>query len=120
MKHRIIDVTVVTIGFILSPLSWWNDMVVNIPLAYIFSLPFSVIHKSLFLPSFILGYWLSNLIGFLMLHWGSANLINQKQQNYSITKSIAISILYSLLVVAFVLSGWISPPTELIELINKE
>ena len=49
-KHHLINIILVTAGFILSPLSWWNDLLVNIPLAYLFSLPFSILDESLFLP----------------------------------------------------------------------
>ncbi len=43
-------------------------MLVNVPLAYLFSWPFSAMHEQLFVPSFIIGYWLTNLLGLVMLH----------------------------------------------------
>lgn len=55
------------IGYILSPLSWWNDLIVNVPLAYIFSFPFSLISDKLFLPSFVFGYFLSHFRGAVQL-----------------------------------------------------
>ena len=68
------------IGFILSPLSWWNDAVVNFPLAYAFAWvvgkfisPLMVVHTWMFVNLFIVGYFMTNLAGFLMLHysvWG--------------------------------------------------
>jgi hypothetical protein len=114
MKRRFTDAVLVTIGFILSPLSWWNDMVVNVPLAYVFSYPFSLIDQQLFLPSFILGYWLSNLLGFLMLHWGGERLIGQSQTTISIRRSLIISIIYSIIVIILVLLDWLAPPTEML------
>lgn len=114
MKRRFTDVALVTIGFILSPLSWWNDMVVNVPLAYLFSYPFSLIDQQLFLPGFLLGYWLSNLLGFLMLHWGGERLIGQSQATSSIRRSLVISIIYSIIVIALVLLDWLAPPTEML------
>lgn len=62
MKRRFIDAVLVAVGFILSPLTWWNDMIVNVPLAYVFSFPFSLIDQQLFSPSLIFGYWLNSLI----------------------------------------------------------
>ncbi len=59
-----------TIGFILSPLSWWNDLLVNIPLAYLFAWPFGALNERLFLPALVFGYWLTNIIGMLLLHAG--------------------------------------------------
>ena len=64
-KQRLFNVLLVTSGFILSPLTWWNDLVVNIPLAYLFSIPFTLLHDNLFLPSFVIGYWFTNLLGFI-------------------------------------------------------
>jgi len=114
MKRRFTDSVLVTIGFILSPLTWWNDMVVNVPLAYVFSFPFSLIDQQLFLPSFILGYWLSNLLGFLLLHWGGENLIRKKRTIFSVKRSLIISMLYSIIVIILVLLDLLSPPTEIL------
>jgi len=57
------DAVVFALGFILSPLSWWNDLVVNVPLAYILSYPFTILDQSFFLSAFILAYWFTNLLG---------------------------------------------------------
>ena len=112
MKQKLIHVVIATIGFILSPLTWWNDMIVNVPLAYLFSLPFSLINEQLFLPSFILGYWLTNLLGFLLLHYGGEGLVHQRRPTISIKRSIIISVIYSVIMVILVLLGWLAPPTE--------
>jgi len=53
----------ITIGYILSPLSWWNDSFVNIPIAYLFGCLFTLISPKLFLPSMIIGYWITNVVG---------------------------------------------------------
>jgi hypothetical protein len=112
MGRRLIDIMLVTTGFILSPLSWWNDLVVNVPLAYLFSLPFSLINEHLFLPAFILGYWLTNLLGFLMLHWGGEGLIYRKRPTISVQRSLLVSVVYSVIMIVFVFAGWVAPPTE--------
>jgi len=64
----------VAIGYILSPLSWWNDALINVPLAWLIA---SVLMR--FLPiSFevaMLGsYWLTNLAGFLLMYIGGKNI----------------------------------------------
>ena len=115
MKRRLTNVMLVTIGFILSPLSWWNDLVVNVPLAYFFSLPFSLIDERLYLPSFILGYWLTNLLGFLMLHWGGVDLIYRGRKTISIKRSLVISAIYSVIMVILVSVGWLASPTEYLQ-----
>jgi hypothetical protein len=114
-KRRLLDITLVTTGFILSPLTWWNDLVVNIPLAYLFSIPFSFLDESLFLPSFVLGYWLTNLLGFLLMHWGGESLIFQRRPTFSIKRSLFVSLLYSIIVICLVLFGWLAPPTEYLQ-----
>ena len=111
-KQRLFNVLLVIIGFILSPLTWWNDLVVNIPLAYLFSLPFSLLHENLFLPSFILGYWLSNLLGFLLMHWGGEGLLTHNKPTFRIKHSLLISLLYSMIIICLVYIGWLAPPTE--------
>lgn len=107
MTRKVIDSALVVIGFILSPLSWWNDLVVNVPLAYLFSLPFTLLHESLFLPAFIIGYWLTNLLGFLLMHIGFSGIHDFRQ-------ALFISLLYTLLVAILVIAGVIPPPTRLL------
>lgn len=114
-KRRTIDVLLVTIGYILSPLSWWNDLVINIPLAYLFSVPFSLIHTQLFMPAFIVGYWLSNLLGLLMMHWGGARLLHQNHQVFNSRHSLIVSIIYSVIIIVVVLLGWLESPTVYLE-----
>ena len=48
------------IGFMLSPLSWWNDLFVNVPLALAFAWLVSLFWPAVFTASFVLGYWLRN------------------------------------------------------------
>ena len=118
-KRRLLDIFLVTTGFILSPLTWWNDLVVNIPLAYVFSLPFSLLDENLFLPSFVLGYWLTNLLGFLLMHWGGEHLIYQNRSRIGIKRSLLISLLYSIIVICLVLLGWLAPPTEYLQSLQQ-
>lgn len=112
MDRRLMDIILVTIGFMLSPLSWWNDLVINVPLAYLLSIPFSLINEHLFLPGFILGYWLTNLLGFLMLHRGGEGLAYRARPVMSVKRSLLVSVLYSVIMIILVLAGWLAPPTE--------
>ncbi|MBZ0307588.1 MAG: hypothetical protein K8I82_16090 [Anaerolineae bacterium] len=110
MTHKLVkNGTLVVIGFILSPLSWWNDALVNLPLAYLFSLPFTLLHNSLFLPSFILGYWLTNVLGFWMLHAGLF-----QPESHPFKQVVGFSLLYTLLVAVLVLLGILPPPTAIL------
>ncbi len=117
-KRHLLSIVLVTTGFILSPLTWWNDLVINIPLAYFISLPFSLLHESLFLPSFIVGYWFTNLLGFLLMHWGGERLLHKENRTISIKHSLMVSLLYSIIVIILVLLGWLEPPTVLLQFLN--
>jgi len=108
-KHAIsvlARITAGTVGFILSPLSWWNDLFVNFPLSYAFAWivgkffnSFMVIHKWLFVDLFVLGYFLTNLIGFLMIHSSISGW--KRNQTFSIKSQIVISIIYTFIIVCF-------------------
>lgn len=115
MRLHFANYLLVTVGFILSPLSWWNDMVVNVPLAYLFSLPFTLLSGDLFLPSFLLGYLLSNLLGFLMMHWGGAALLRQQRPTMSMKRSLFVSVVYLIILIVFVVLDWIPSPSELLQ-----
>jgi hypothetical protein len=95
-----------TVGFILSPLSWWNDVFVNFPLAYGFAWGFgkfvnvfTAVHGWLFIGLFIGGYFLTNLLGFLMIHYSV--FYPGKEQSFSIRKQLLVSLFYTLLIVLF-------------------
>ncbi len=97
------------IGFILSPLSWWNDIFVNVPLAYLFAVPFSWIYEKLFLPFFVLGYIITNLLGLILMHHGIRNLFNKKKKQ-NLKKDIFITLIYVCIIVILTLLGVIKPP----------
>ena len=113
--HYLGNALLLGVGFMLSPLSWWNDLVVNIPLAYLFSWPFSLINEQWFLASFVLGYWLSNLLGLLMLHWGGTGIISQRHVSFNARQSFLISAIYSVIVICLVLLDVLPSPSELVK-----
>ncbi|WFO74979.1 hypothetical protein J4526_07875 [Desulfurococcaceae archaeon MEX13E-LK6-19] len=58
-----------TIGYILSPLSWWNDAVVNIPLSYVIASILTLFFgRDLFPLLFVGAYLFTNVLGFLLMH----------------------------------------------------
>ena len=115
LKQRLVNLTLVALGFILSPLTWWNDLVVNVPLAYLISIPFSMIDEKYFLPGFIIGYWLTNLVGFLLLHLGGQGLIKNNYPDPGLKQSLVISLIYSAIIILMVMLGWLAPPSAYIE-----
>ena len=75
MSKKMIGGILVFLGFMMSPLCWWNDLIFNLPIAYGFGYVFSKLSQDLFFPSSILGYWLSNLVGILLMQYGAMNVV---------------------------------------------
>lgn len=119
MLKKIFNSSLVGLGFILSPLSWWNDLIVNIPISYAFSYPFTLISKKLFLPSFVTGYLLTNILGFVLIHKGIRGLRNRdKNLRGVLKKDLLVSVIYTILIVLLVVFGIIKTPTEYLKLID--
>lgn len=102
------------VGYLLSPLSFWNDLFFNLPIAYCFGYLCSWITPNLFLPSTIVGYWLSNIVGILMMQAGVLDVVqDQSKRNFKKELMIGIisSTLYSLLILALVYFKILPTPT---------
>src|SRR5258706_8226850 len=103
---------VAVIGFMLSPLSWWNDLFVNVPLALAFAWLVSLFYQPAFEVSLVVGYWLTNVLGFILLHKGAQSLLSEKPKGYSrrdLLRDVGISLLYTGLIVALVKFGILKP-----------
>ena len=119
MNYKIRGGIVGTIGYILSPLSWWNDLLINIPLAYAFAFPFGLIARDLFFPMMILGYWMTNVAGFVLMHHGMKDLLSEERGSYTrkeLVKDFAFSIVYTMVVVVLIANGWLKFPLEYLSL----
>src|SRR3954469_20158144 len=82
-KRKVAGGILAVIGFMLSPLSWWNDLFVNVPLALAFAWLVSLVYHPAFEASLIVGYWLTNVLGFVLLHKGTQKMISDEQKGYS-------------------------------------
>jgi hypothetical protein len=104
----------VFIGFLLSPISWWNDILINIPLAYILALPFGFISKTLFMPMIILFYWLTNILGLILMHKGinKAFKTEDKYSKKDFLKDILFSIGYTCIIFSLFYFGILKFPAE--------
>jgi len=104
----------VSIGYILSPLSWWNDTFINLPIAYFFASIFGLINEKFFLPVMVIAYLLTNLAGFVLIHFGARGILEKRKRitKKSILKLIAISLIYTALIVIIVWLGWLKLPTD--------
>ena len=100
------------IGFMLSPLSWWNDLVVNLPLALAFAWVASFFYKPAFEACVILGYWLTNILGFVLMHKGAQKVLSNEQRKYSrrdLLRDLVISLLYTGLILLLLKVGVLKP-----------
>jgi hypothetical protein len=117
-KRKVSGGTLAFIGYMLSPLSWWNDLFVNWPLALVCAWVISWFYPPAFTSSLILAYWLSNVLGFVLMHKGGAKIISEQDLPYTwkiLCRDLAISLLYTLLILALVKLGVIGPIQETVE-----
>ncbi len=114
--HRIIGVVLASVGFVLSPLSWWDDIVINIPVAYIFSAPFGLISKSLFLPAFIVAYWIEDVVGVVLLHHGVVLMAKKahhvKSVKEEVVQSLPFTVVYTIIMALLAKYGVLKVPWE--------
>lgn len=113
-KRKISGGTLSVVGFLLSPLSWWNNLFINFPIAYAGAWVVSLVYKPAFLGAFIFVYWVTNVVGFILMHKGVKKIIakddsKQKYLKKELYKDILISILYTILIVVLVKLGIIQP-----------
>lgn len=93
----------IIVGYLLSPLSFWNDLFVNIPIAYVLAVPITLIDKNLFFPALIFFYWVSNVAGFVMMHAGYKSLRGKlKFSSYELAKNVGVSAIYTLLIILLI------------------
>lgn len=100
------------VGFMLSPLSWWNDLFVNFPLAYAFAWIVSLFYRPAFGVSFVVGYWITNVLGFVLMQKGGQKMFSDQDKKYTrreLYKDLAISLLYTLLIIFLVRIHVIKP-----------
>jgi hypothetical protein len=111
-KRKISGGMVAFVGFLLSPLSWWNDLFVNVPLAVAFAWLVSLVYKPAFTMALIVGYWLTNVIGFVLMQKGAETMIRDKTGKYSrrdLLRDVGISLGYTIIIVLLVKLGVLKP-----------
>ncbi|MEM9771192.1 MAG: hypothetical protein AAF889_06285 [Cyanobacteria bacterium P01_D01_bin.73] len=95
------------LGYMLSPLSWWNDVFFNLPIAYAFGYAVSWLSEGWFIPGTVVGYWLSNVIGIVMMQVGITDVArgdHQRNLKRDILWGVIGSTLYSVIIV--LLARW--------------
>jgi hypothetical protein len=104
------------LGYLLSPLSWWNDLVFNLPIAYGFAYLISLGHRQWFWAATVVGYWLSNVLGMVLMQWGATDVVfTDRSTNWKrdLLWGLASSTAYTILVAGLVYFGVLSLPSFL-------
>jgi uncharacterized membrane protein len=100
------------IGFMLSPLSWWNDAFINLPIALGFGWIVARVYEPAFGAAVVVGYWLTNVLGLVLLHKGVQKTLRDYDKPYTrreLLKDLAVSLAYTLLIVVLVAFGILRP-----------
>lgn len=99
------------VGWLFSPLTWWNDAFVNLPVAWLFASLVSLFGHRFFLPAMIVGYWLTNIAGILMMAKGSTDAAGVRSSRRGLIISLLFATGYTLLAVLLVRLGVLKPVT---------
>jgi hypothetical protein len=119
LKRKVTGGVLTVIGFMLSPLSWWNDLVVNIPLALVFAWAVGLVYHPAAVPdsgafqvSVIVGYWLTNVLGLVLMHKGINWTMSSEKKSSprrELLKDVLISLAYTALIVVLLKLGLLKP-----------
>jgi hypothetical protein len=90
--------TIFFIGWVLSPFTFWNDALVNIPLSYLLANLVIRVFKADFLLVVLVFYWLTNALGILLM-WGSGKSLVEgaKNKGREILKIFGTILIYSII-----------------------
>ncbi|WP_439027601.1 hypothetical protein [Haloarchaeobius sp. DT45] len=116
-RERIQGGLLATVGFVLSPLSWWNDLLVNVPLAYVFATVVGLFVHGVFVPALVVGYWLTNVVGFVLLHQGAVGVVSGEHEPYTrrrLGRDLLLSVGYTVLILVLVQVGLLTYPEGLL------
>ncbi len=98
------------IGWLLSPLTFWNDTFVNIPISYLLaSLAIRVIRAD-FLFLVLIFYWLSNGVGILMMYTSGKSIMRDKSGRLKALVIFLITVvIYSVIIIILNRTGILKP-----------
>ncbi len=99
-----------TAGLILSPITWFNDPIVNVPIALALThLLIRVLGKELFIPVFTASYVFTNILGLLLMQVSISSSKNVFR-SVEILKIFIGAIAYTLLMILLLRLGILNPP----------
>jgi hypothetical protein len=97
------------VGYLLSPLTWWNDLLVNLPLAWALASVVSWLSPRLFAPALVVAYWLTNLLGLLLMGLGGLHAAGSRPTARARVYALVGSLAYTLAMVGLVWLGLLKP-----------
>jgi len=102
-----------TTGWLLSPLSWWNDLYINFPIAYGMAWAVSLIDRRLFAAALLSSYWLTNIAGLIMLHKGvTPSHAGAENRRKNFRNDLIISLVYTAVIAVMLHLGLLRLPQE--------
>ena len=105
-------------GWLLSPLTFWNDAFINIPFAYLCaSLVFGLAHFHVstsvrcdFLFLVLVFYWLTNILGLVIMFLSGAQMMRGEAfTKQALLKTILTILVYSIILVLLNTFGVLKP-----------
>jgi hypothetical protein len=105
LLRRLWGGTLVVVGYLLSPLCWWNDLVINLPLALGFGYLFSRPWPDALVPLTGVGYWLTNVVGFVLMQQGAVTALQKDGQGsggQSLRNGLITSTVYTVAIVVLI------------------
>ena len=98
------------IGWMLSPLTFWNDVFVNIPISYLCAALAIRFIKADFLFLMLVFYWISNGVGILMMYSGGKSIMRDKSNRLHALKILLLTVLiYSTIIIVLGKIGILKP-----------
>lgn len=97
------------VGWLLSPLCWWNDLVINLPLAWLVGRLASIYHEEWFTAGVLIGYWFTNLIGIVLMQYGALDIFRDEDKprnpRQELLSGLVTSTAYSVVVFVLLKTG---------------
>ena len=105
------------VGWLLSPLTWWNDAFINIPLSYLLASALYGYWSGLSFGWLMLGsYWFTNAVGLAMMSAEAAQMIKTSRNWKRTVLWVCVSILlYSGVMFYLDRTGRLPPLGKLLE-----
>jgi hypothetical protein len=120
--QRLGSLALVGVGWLLSPLCWWNDLLFNLPLAVAFAKLVEIWNPDAFLPALVVGYWLSNVVGIVLMQSGALGLLPGERipnRGRELLVGLLTSSAYTVAVLGLVKLGWLSAPLDLLDAVGS-